>query len=50
MQVKIEEKTEIKFFKWTIISKTLIHNSKTMENEPVWVNNREYFEKEFFKN
>jgi len=47
MKVIIEEKTEIKFFKWVILSKTTIHNSKVIENEPLWIDNKEYFEREF---
>lgn len=47
MKVIIEEKTQIKFFKWVILSKTIIRNSKVIENEPVFVPNKEYFKKEF---
>lgn len=51
MKIIIETKSEIKIFnKWVILSKTTIHSTKSIENEPVWVNNKEYFEKEFFKN
>ena len=50
MKVIIEEKTQIKFFKWVILSKTTIKNHKVVENEPIYINNKEYFEREFFKN
>ena len=50
MQIIVEEETKIKFFKWVILSKTVVRKNKVIENEPVWLNNKEYFEKEFFKN
>ena len=50
MKVIIEEKTQIKFFKWVILSKTTVKNQKVIENEPIYLSNKEYFEKEFNKN
>lgn len=50
MKVIIEEKTQIKFFKWVILSKTIIKDTKIVENEPIYINNKEYFEKEFNQN
>lgn len=50
MKVIIEETTQIKFFKWVILSKTVIKNQKVVENEPIYLSNKEYFEREFKQN
>lgn len=50
MEIKIEEETKFKFFKWVIFSKTVITNNKVIINEPVYVPNLEYFKKEFIDN
>lgn len=49
MKVIIDEETQIKFFKWVILSKTIVKNHQVIENEPIYLTNREYFEKEFNK-
>lgn len=50
MKVIIEEKTIIKFFKWVILTKTIIKDQKIVSSEPVFIPNREYFEREFNQN
>lgn len=47
MKILIEEKTIIKFFKWVILTKTIIKDQKIISNEPIYLNNKEYFEREF---
>lgn len=50
MKILIEEKTIIKFFKWVILTKTIIKDQKIISSEPIYLNNKEYFEKEFNNN
>ena len=47
MQVIIEEKHIIKFFKWVILTKTIIKEHKVISSEPIYIPNLEYFSKEF---
>jgi len=47
MRVIIEEKTIIKFFKWVILTRTVIKENKILYSEPVFVPDIEYYKREF---
>ena len=46
-KVIIEETTTIKFFKWVVLTKTVIRNNKIETSEPIYVPDLEYFKREF---
>lgn len=47
MKVIVEEETIIKFFKWVILTKTTIKENKVVSSEPIYIQDKEYFKKEF---
>lgn len=47
MDIHTEETKAFKFFKWVVFSITVKTSTKTVENAPLFILDKEYFQREF---
>ena len=47
MEIEINETKAFKFFKWIVFSVTTHTTTKSIENAPLFILDKEYFQREF---